>query len=154
MLIRSLVLGTGSVAVAALLAGCATQPTYSYYRVPCSVPGSQPASKVSGPNATSSAPSAGKQSSKDASAGTASQKTSTADQSPPAGSKNDGCIVAVRDRYPSYGYYPGAYYPYPYYFSSPYWNYPYWGGFGGGFYYGRGFNDHDRDDFRGGRRSR
>lgn len=123
MLRRSLgivVLGAGS---ALLLGGCATVPRYSYYQVPCGVPGAVPASPVAGPGQIPAAPGYG------ASVGTnPSQPAST-------------CIIAVADR--GYGGYDGAYYP-------RYRNYGYGlGGYGSSLGVGIGFGSRHHHHSRG-----
>lgn len=80
-------LGVGS---ALLLGGCATVPRYSYYQVPCGVPGAVPASPVAGPGQIPATPGG-------------APVDATAGQSPST------CIIAVSER--GYGGYDGAYYP-------------------------------------------
>lgn len=91
----------------ALLAGCTTAqyaPRYSYYRVPCTVPGAIPAQPI-GVEADPASPSA--------------QPTRSGAPADPA-TAEPTCVVAVSDASYSRGYspyYPGGYYGRPYYGS-------------------------------------
>lgn len=108
-----LFLSVGSVL---LLGGCATVPRYSYFQVPCSVPGAVPATQV---------------------AGSVQSPTATEDEAPvptSGGVTAPSCIVAVSDG--GYSPYDRAYYPrYGYYGYGR-------GSYGSSFGLGFGFGSH------------
>lgn len=79
-----MIVGAGSVL---LLGGCTTVPRYSYYQVPCSVPGAVPATPLAQPGHVSVVPPSG------APAGAL------------AGQPASRCIVPVSES--GYSYYPG-----------------------------------------------
>lgn len=118
------ILGAGLVL---LLGGCATVPRYSYYQVPCNVPGAVLASPVAAPGQIPVAPGQ-----IPVAPGYENPLPATAS---PSGST---CIIAVSDRGYAYG---GAYYP-------GYRNYGYGlSGYGGSFGVGFGIGSHRRHHY-------
>lgn len=121
---RSLGIMALGVGTAFMLGGCATVPRYSYYQVPCGVPGAVLATPITGPGQIPTAPGYG---------------TPVATTANPSAS---ACIVAVSDR--GYGRYDGGYYP-------GYRNYGYGlGNYGSSFGLGIGFGSHRRHPSSGG----